>query len=120
MPWYAKLLLKLGQSKIVAAVKAFFTAKPGLLRTVVVLYVVAVPALAFFHLGDPARIVTEVFTWLGLAAQTAGLPVDPAALGAAVTTWLKATVALLALARPVVRWIAAGFKAAVPAQALGK
>jgi len=105
-----KLLLKIVHPIVESKVGKYLTAKPGLLRTTVVLYVIVTAVLAFFHVAEPLSILTQVFSWLGLAAQTAGMPVDPHAVGEAFTNFLKALLVLLAVLRPIVRWVEAGFK----------
>lgn len=77
--------------------KDLFAKKPGLLRTVVAVYVFAVVALKALHLDSIADALGSVAAWIGITPASTGFPVDQAALSAAV-------LALVALVRVIVRW----------------
>lgn len=107
-PWYVRLGLKLGRGGIVKRIKGLFEGKPGLLRTVLALFVLTMATLPV--LGPKVgQVVGAIGSYLGLAAQAVGVPVDPQALADAFEAWWLATLALVALLRPVVRWVIAGF-----------
>ena len=111
LPWYAKLAAKLFKSKVAGWVHTFFHGKPGLLRTVLAVFVLAMAVLPVVG-PDVGKIVGAVGDYLGLAGQAVGVPVDPAALAKAFSDWWLATLALVALLRPVIRWVLDAFKKA--------
>lgn len=108
-PWYVRLGLKLGRGGLVGWISKVFSGKPGMLRTVLAIFVVAMAVLPMVG-PDIGRIVGAVGEYLGLAAQAVGVPVDPQALSDAFKAWWLATLALLAILRPIVRWVIAGFR----------
>lgn len=115
-PWYARLALRLSRGGIVRKMKALFESRPGLLRTSLAAFVLAMAVLPSL---SPAtgRLVGAIGEYLGLAAQSAGVPVDPEALRAAFEAWWLATLALLAILRPAARWVIAGWAAQRAARA---
>jgi len=109
-PWYARLALRLGRGGIVSRFKAMFEGRPGVLRTVLALFVLAMAVLPTLGPGV-GRVVGAIGEYLGLAAQATGVPVDPEALRAAFEAWWLATLALVAILRPVARYVIAGWAA---------
>lgn len=112
IPWYAKLASKLFRGRISKLVSGALGNKPGLLRTLLALAVVAIAFLPAAGQAHIATIISAVIEYLGLAAQTAGVPVDPKALAEGFRVWWLQTLALLALLRPVLRWVVVAWVAA--------
>ena len=109
-PWYVRLGLKLGRGGVVAKVGKLFEGRPGLTRTILALYIAATAVLHAVGLQGPAELLTTAWTWMGLSGATAAAPVDTTALSAAVDAFVTAVLGLVAIARPLIRWVLAGWK----------
>ena len=109
-PWYIRLGLKLGRGGVVAKVGKLFEGRPGLTRTILALYIAVTAILHAVGLQGPAELLTTAWAWLGLTQATAGAPVDTTALSAAVDAFVTATLGLIAIVRPLVRWVMAAWK----------
>lgn len=103
-PWYVRLALKWGRGGIVSWFTKLFEGKPGLLRTVTVVYILAVVVLKALGLESVAGSVGTVFSWLGLLSPDSPVPPEQA---------VAVLLAAVAAGRALVRWILDAFKAPV-------
>ena len=102
LSWWTRRWLGLGRKTMTSGLLKLFTGKPGLMRSILAAYIVAVIVLKALGQDQIADTLGNALAWVGLTPGAIGAPVDPAAIGAA-------ALALVALARPFVRWVIAGF-----------
>lgn len=95
--WRTRLGLNWVRGELMDYLKKLFVGKPGLLRTILAVYVVAVVVLNLFGLTAWATALSGALVWLGVTPESAGAPFSVEALVAAV-------LAFAAVIRPAVRW----------------
>ena len=78
-------------------VKKLLTSRPGLMRTVLAVYVLAVVILHTLGLGAWASTLTGFVSWLGITPEAQGSPVSTEAI-------VAGALALVAVARPFLIW----------------
>jgi hypothetical protein len=104
LSWLQRQALKAGRGGVVDLVKKLFTGKPGLLRGVLLLYVVAIATL--YALGYEAAAVAlgSLGAYVGVTPENTGLPVPQTELTAMLLAVVAAGRLLLRHVPKLYRW----------------